>query len=112
MSTRLDGKVAIVTGSGRGLGLSFAKALAKAGASVVVNDVDASVADDAVASIAADGGKAVAEVVPVGTSDAADESRATRGRVVRTPRHPGAPTPGSCATACSGTCRTKNSMPS
>ena len=41
----LSGKVAIVTGSGRGLGLAYAAELARAGASVVVNDVDAAVAD-------------------------------------------------------------------
>ena len=72
MSVRLDGKVAIVTGSGRGLGLAFAKAMAKAGASVVINDVDATVAHAAVDAVKAEGGAAVAEVVPVGTADAAD----------------------------------------
>ncbi|MCZ9344214.1 SDR family NAD(P)-dependent oxidoreductase, partial [Streptomyces sp. TRM76130] len=40
----LSGKVAVVTGSGRGLGLAYARALAAHGASVVVNDVDAAVA--------------------------------------------------------------------
>jgi NAD(P)-dependent dehydrogenase (short-subunit alcohol dehydrogenase family) len=67
----LTGKVAVVTGSGRGLGLAYATELARRGAAVVVNDVDATVADKAVAAIAAEGGNAVAEVVPVGTSDAA-----------------------------------------
>jgi 3-oxoacyl-[acyl-carrier protein] reductase len=67
----LSGKVAVVTGSGRGLGLAYATELARCGAAVVVNDVDATVADDAVASITAAGGAAVAEVVPVGTSEAA-----------------------------------------
>jgi NAD(P)-dependent dehydrogenase (short-subunit alcohol dehydrogenase family) len=67
----LSGKVAIVTGSGRGLGLAYAAGLARAGASVVVNDVDAAVADEAVRSITEAGGTAVAEVVPVGTSEAA-----------------------------------------
>jgi NAD(P)-dependent dehydrogenase (short-subunit alcohol dehydrogenase family) len=67
----LTGKVAVVTGSGRGLGLAYASELARRGAAVVVNDVDAGVAQDAVSSIAAEGGNAVAEVVPVGTSEAA-----------------------------------------
>jgi NAD(P)-dependent dehydrogenase (short-subunit alcohol dehydrogenase family) len=67
----LSGKVAIVTGSGRGLGLAYAQELARCGAAVVVNDVDSAVADEAVASITAAGGTAVAEVVPVGTSEAA-----------------------------------------
>lgn len=68
----LTGRVAIVTGSGRGLGLAFARALAKAGASVVINDIDPATADAAVRSITNDGGKAVAEVVPVGSTEAAD----------------------------------------
>jgi NAD(P)-dependent dehydrogenase (short-subunit alcohol dehydrogenase family) len=67
----LTGKVAVVTGSGRGLGLAYATELARCGAAVVINDVDATVADEAVAAIAAAGGSAVAEVVPVGGSDAA-----------------------------------------
>ncbi len=68
----LHGKVAIVTGSGRGLGLAFAQALCKAGASVVVNDVDAGAVDEAVASLIAAGGKAVGEAVAVGSSEAAE----------------------------------------
>ena len=67
----LDGKVAIVTGSGRGLGLAYARELARQGAAVVVNDVDASVADEAVAVITADGGRAVAVVAPVGSTETA-----------------------------------------
>jgi NAD(P)-dependent dehydrogenase (short-subunit alcohol dehydrogenase family) len=67
----LTGKVAVVTGSGRGLGLAYATELARRGAAVVINDVDAAVAQDAVAAITAAGGTAVAEVVPVGTSEAA-----------------------------------------
>jgi len=68
----LRGKVAVVTGSGRGLGLAYAKALAAAGAAVVVNDVDADVAGQAVDDIKKAGGSAVSEVVPVGTSESAD----------------------------------------
>ncbi len=67
----LTGKVAIVTGSGRGLGLAYARELARRGASVVVNDVDQQVADDAVAAITADGGRAVAVVAPVGSTETA-----------------------------------------
>ncbi|MGY1815078.1 SDR family NAD(P)-dependent oxidoreductase [Blastococcus sp. SYSU D00820] len=67
----LSGKVAIVTGSGRGLGLAYAQELARGGAAVVVNDVDPAVAEAAVASITEAGGTAVAEVVAVGTSEAA-----------------------------------------
>jgi NAD(P)-dependent dehydrogenase (short-subunit alcohol dehydrogenase family) len=67
----LTGKVAVVTGSGRGLGLAYATELARRGAAVVVNDVEAAVAEAAVASITQAGGSAVAEVVPVGSSEAA-----------------------------------------
>ncbi|HET6393721.1 MAG TPA: SDR family NAD(P)-dependent oxidoreductase [Blastococcus sp.] len=67
----LTGKVAVVTGSGRGLGLAYATELARAGAAVVINDVDAAVAEAAVKTISDAGGSAVAEVVAVGTSEAA-----------------------------------------
>ncbi|MFF5012711.1 SDR family NAD(P)-dependent oxidoreductase [Streptomyces sp. NPDC001165] len=68
----LTGKAAVVTGGGRGLGLAYAHALAAHGASVVVNDVDEAVAEQAVKSLTEAGGTAVAEVVPVGTAEAAD----------------------------------------
>ncbi|MCQ9131616.1 MULTISPECIES: SDR family oxidoreductase [Streptomyces] len=71
-SIDLTGKVAVVTGSGRGLGLAYAHALAAHGAAVVVNDVDESVAEQAVKSLVEAGGRAVAEVVPVGTAEAAE----------------------------------------
>lgn len=68
----LSGKVALVTGSGRGLGLAFAHALARAGAAVVINDVDAAAAAEAADAIARDGGRAAAEVVAVGSAEAAE----------------------------------------
>ncbi|WP_449282784.1 SDR family NAD(P)-dependent oxidoreductase [Leucobacter sp.] len=67
----LAGTVAIVTGSGRGLGLAYARELARQGASVVVNDVDAATAAAAVERIEADGGTAVAVVAPVGPTETA-----------------------------------------
>ncbi|MGV9316632.1 SDR family NAD(P)-dependent oxidoreductase [Streptomyces sp. NPDC003691] len=56
----LDGRVAIVSGSGRGIGREVALKLAAEGASVVVNDLDKEPADETVAEITAAGGKAVA----------------------------------------------------
>ncbi len=56
----LDGKVAIVSGSGRGIGREIALKLASEGASVVVNDLDAGPAKETVDTIEAAGGKAVA----------------------------------------------------
>src|SRR4029453_3748261 len=67
----LNGKVAIVTGSGQGLGLAYARELARQGAAVVVNDVNPGTAAEAVALIEADGGRATAVVAPGGTTDAA-----------------------------------------
>jgi NAD(P)-dependent dehydrogenase (short-subunit alcohol dehydrogenase family) len=69
----LDSKVAIVTGSGRGLGLAYAQELARQGASVVLNDVDQQTADAAVASITQTGGSAIAVVAPVGPTATAEQ---------------------------------------
>ena len=68
-SRLLDGRVAVVTGSGRGLGREFALALAREGAAVVVNDIGVSLqgeetaedpASEVVAAIEDAGGTAVA----------------------------------------------------
>jgi len=55
----LDGKAAIVTGSGRGLGRSYAIAMAREGARLVINDVDVDEAEKTVVDIKAGGGEAV-----------------------------------------------------
>jgi 3-oxoacyl-[acyl-carrier protein] reductase len=57
---KLDGKTAIVTGSGRGIGREVALKLASDGAAVVVNDLDHEPADETVEAIQASGGRAVA----------------------------------------------------
>ena len=51
-------RTAIVTGAGGGLGRSYAKALAAAGAKVIVNDINAEAAAETVAAISAAGGEA------------------------------------------------------
>ena len=55
----LDGKCAVITGSGRGLGKAYAELFAKEGAKVVVNDIDADVAEETAAGIKKAGGTAV-----------------------------------------------------
>ncbi|MDF5755118.1 SDR family NAD(P)-dependent oxidoreductase [Spongiactinospora sp. TRM90649] len=67
----LSGKVAVVTGAGRGLGAAYAQDLAAAGARVVVNDVDATAAEAAAEAIGRAGGTAVAQPAAVGTAEAA-----------------------------------------
>ena len=54
----LDGKVAIVTGAGRGIGRGHARLLAAEGASVVVNDADGDAAAEVCAEIVDAGGRA------------------------------------------------------
>src|SRR5687768_9892243 len=77
----LEGKVAIVTGAGRGIGREHALALARAGAKVVVNDLgaslggegtDATPAQSVVNEIVAAGGEAVANYDDVSKFDAAE----------------------------------------
>ena len=78
---RLDGRVAIVTGAGRGIGRSVALLLAREGASVVVNDLGAALdgsgsdsgpAQQVVDEIGAAGGKAVASGADICDHAAAD----------------------------------------
>ncbi len=63
----LDGKVAVVTGAGAGLGRAYAQLLAREGAAVVVNDYAQEPAEEVVKSIREAGGTAVASVADVGS---------------------------------------------
>ena len=62
---RLDGRVALVTGAGRGVGAGVAAALAAVGAAVAVNDVDEGRAERVAADLAAAGAHASAVVADV-----------------------------------------------
>ncbi len=55
---RLDGRIAVVTGGGGGIGLACGQALAEAGAHVVVAEIDAARGEEGVAAIAQAGGSA------------------------------------------------------
>ena len=69
---KLKGKVAIISGSGRGIGRALALKLASDGARVVVNDLDGAPAAEVVAAIEAAGGQAVACVGNVTAEDFGD----------------------------------------
>lgn len=56
----LAGQVAIITGSGQGIGAECARLFANEGAKVVVSDIDATKAEDVAAKIRANGGQALA----------------------------------------------------
>jgi len=72
MTHKLDGKVALITGSGRGIGRSIALKLANEGARIVVNDLDNDPAQETVQAIREAGGQAVACVGSVAAPDFAE----------------------------------------
>lgn len=72
MKLKLDGKVALITGSGRGIGRAIALKLASEGAHIVVNDLDAEPAQEVVQAIRDAGGQAVSCVGSVAAPDFAE----------------------------------------
>jgi NAD(P)-dependent dehydrogenase (short-subunit alcohol dehydrogenase family) len=82
-STRLDGQVAIVTGAAQGIGRATALVLARAGAAVVIGDVQD--AGDTVAAVEDGGGRATSMTMDVSVPDQAhalvDRARKAFGRL-------------------------------
>jgi 3-oxoacyl-[acyl-carrier protein] reductase len=72
MTRKLDGKVALITGSGRGIGRAIALKLASEGARVVINDLDNEPAQETLQAIREAGGQAVACVGNVTAPDFAE----------------------------------------
>ncbi len=64
---RLEGKVAVVTGGGKGIGLHYAQGLAREGAAVALAEIDAEAAERSAAQLRATGGRALD--VPTDVSD-------------------------------------------
>ena len=108
----LDGKVAIVTGAGGGLGEAYARLFAREGAAVVVNDLggardgsgdgSVSAAQKVVNGILAEGGRAVANGDDVSTLAGGENILKTALDAFGQPTSSSA-TPASCATSPSPT---------
>lgn len=75
MADRLEGKVAVVTGAGSGMGRSIATRFAQEGAQVAALDIDINAAAATVESILADGGDAIAIAVNIASAESVSTAR-------------------------------------
>ena len=73
MFGRLDNKIAIVTGGGRGIGAGIASVFANAGAKVMVATRTASYGEEAVGEITAAGGDARLMAIDIGSTEAIEQ---------------------------------------
>ena len=85
--SKLEGKVALITGSGRGIGRASRSSWPAKAPRVVVNDLDAAPAEEVVADDQAAGGEAVACVGNVTATDFAERFVEHRRRQLRRARH-------------------------
>jgi NAD(P)-dependent dehydrogenase (short-subunit alcohol dehydrogenase family) len=73
MKLRLEGRVAIVTGGGHGIGKAYARRLANEGAKIVIAEIDAAAAHGVAEQLAADGHQALAVPTDVAQRASVDE---------------------------------------
>jgi 3-oxoacyl-[acyl-carrier protein] reductase len=74
MKSSLEGKVALITGAGHGIGRATAKVMAAQGAIVAINDLKQEFVDEAVAEIETQGGRAIPVAVNVSTREGMREA--------------------------------------
>lgn len=83
---RLAGKVAIVTGAGRGIGAAIARAFVREGAAVAIAELDAALAEESADAIARDTAGARVLAVPTDVARPSRSRRRSRARSAHSAR--------------------------